>query len=326
MDKQLDQIHLIMETFNTIDIDSRTDFVQIEEDIIITISSIYNQQHNTYTNISSIDFGDCEGNIKKKYNLPQNSTIYVLKIDVFIAGNKIPKVEYELYYPFNGKNFTLLDISVCENDIIDIYIPINISSDELGKYDPESDFFNDVCTSKTSENGTDKPLVDRREDFINNNLTICEEDCSISMYDESQNKVKCSCLIKTKIPLLSDIKIDKKRFLKNFVDIKNLMNINLIKCIHLLFNLENLFYNSANYMDTFLFIFSFIAIIVFTQKSYIGVKDKIKTIFEQRKKEIQKKEDKINPNNNNNKIKYLIKKQEMKILAGEEKHKIEVHK
>lgn len=212
MDKQLEQIHVIMENFNTTDIDSGTNFVQIEEDIIITISSIYNQQHNTYTNISSIDFGDCEGNINKKYNLPQNSTIFVLKIDVFIAGNKIPKVEYELYYPFNGKNFTLLDISVCENDVIDIYIPINISSDELGKYDPESDFYNDVCTLYTSENGTDKPLVDRREDFINNNLTICEEDCSVSMYDESQNKVKCSCLIKTKIPLLSDIKIKIEKY------------------------------------------------------------------------------------------------------------------
>ena len=56
--------------------------------------------------------------MKQEYGLPNNSYIYILKVDVLPPGAKSPKVEYELYYPLNGTNLTLLNMSICKNDKI----------------------------------------------------------------------------------------------------------------------------------------------------------------------------------------------------------------
>ena len=48
----------------------------------------------------------------------------------------------------------------------------------------------------TSDNGLDEPLEDRRNDYKNNNLSICEENCDFTYYNSSTKKVKCSCFTK----------------------------------------------------------------------------------------------------------------------------------
>ena len=47
---------------------------------------------------------------------------------------KIPKVEYEVYYPFlNHSNFTKLNLTLCKGEKIKISIPVKIN-DILDKY------------------------------------------------------------------------------------------------------------------------------------------------------------------------------------------------
>ena len=173
-----------MKNYNTSIIDSGIDYTVGLENAIYTLTSTHNQKNNKYYNISHIRLDECEEKMKQEYGLPNNSYIYILKVDVLPPGAKSPKVEYELYYPLNGTNLTLLNMSICKNDKIDIYLPTNISKEELYKYNPKSDFYNDICNTHTSESGTDIILNDRRNEFIDNNMTVCEEDCELTDFNK----------------------------------------------------------------------------------------------------------------------------------------------
>ena len=88
-------------------------------------------------------------------------------------------------------------MTVCENTKIDIYLPTNISKEELYKHNPKSDFYNDICKTHTSESGTDIILNDRRNEFVDKNMNLCEEDCELTnfdnkIYNTTYNRVKCT--------------------------------------------------------------------------------------------------------------------------------------
>ena len=122
---------------------------------------------------------------------------------------KIPKIEYEVYYQLFSEQLIKLNLKYCLNTKIDILIPVSIK-DDIDKYNPSSCYYNDFCTKATSESGTDISLYDRRNLFIENNMSLCEEDCDLTDYDHITEKVKCSCLIKINLPFIDDIKFDKK--------------------------------------------------------------------------------------------------------------------
>ena len=296
----LEEFHSIINNFNTTEIERGIDFIHKEDNTIFTFTTSANQRNNKYYNVTIIDLGECEKNIRKEYNISEKEYIYILKIDIYLPGALYPKIEYELYFPLDGKNLTLLNLTVCENVPFDIYLPVNLSKSDLDKYNAQSRFYNDICYTHTSDNGTDIPLKDRRKDFIDNNLSICEEDCQLADYNENTKSAKCTCPTKIKLPIISEVKIDKQRFLKNFIDIKNTINIKLLKCIYLLFDVNNILKNFANYIGIFLFVFSIISLFIFTFKSYRKIKAFITIIYKHRKSKNQekKKNDKNNQNKN----------------------------
>ena len=89
----------------------------------------------------------------------------------------------------------------------------------MDKYNSSSDYYNDICSKTTSESGTDISLIDRRNEFVDNNMSLCEENCELIDYDYTKEKAKCSCDVKLSIPSNYDIKFNKKDFLKSFIDI-----------------------------------------------------------------------------------------------------------
>ena len=96
---------------------------------------------------------------------------------------KIPKMDYEIYYPFNNdNNLTKLEINLCKGTKIEISIPVKIN-DNLDKYNPKSGYYNDICYKATSESGTDIILKDRKNEFVENNMTLCEENCDLIDYN-----------------------------------------------------------------------------------------------------------------------------------------------
>ena len=104
---------LFNEGFDTNYIDKGNDYLLHSKKISYTITSTSNQIKNKYNNISTINLNECEKELKKQYNIPNNSSIYILKIDNYIYT--IPKIEYELYYPFSLNNLTKLNLSICKN-------------------------------------------------------------------------------------------------------------------------------------------------------------------------------------------------------------------
>ena len=144
-----------------------------------------------------------------------------------------------------------------------------------------------------SENGTDKPLKDRQNVFIKNNMSICEEDCDFTKYDNETKKAICSCFTKVTLPLISEIKDDKIKLLDNFKDIRNIANFKMISCINLLFDKNNIFKNSANYMLIILLVLSIISVFVFCFHNYKKIKNYITQFLIQKKNNVN-----IRENNN----------------------------
>ena len=323
IDVYLEEFRTEIISYNTKKIDIGHDYFRSEENVVYTLTSTRNQNNNKYFNVSSIELNECYNRIIKQYGLQNNSNIYILKVDILLPGTKIPKVEYELYYPLNGTNLTLLNMSVCENTKIDIYLPTNISKEELYKHNPKSDFYNDICKTHTSESGTDIILNDRRNEFVDKNMNLCEEDCELTnfdnkIYNTTYNRVKCTCNTKINLPKLSKVKIDKAKLLNNFKDIKNMINISLLKCFKLLFDLNNIHKNYANYMMIFLFTLSIISIFFFIFKDYFHIKIIIKTILKEKFVN-----NKIYAKNNNIKEKLDVKKNKNKneyMKIGKNKH------
>ena len=70
-------------------------------------------------------------------------------------------------------------------------------------------------------------------------MGICEDECDFISYNYETQKAVCSCNIKTEIPLINNIKVDKETLLKSFIDINNIANIQILKCYKIVFQKNN---------------------------------------------------------------------------------------
>ena len=99
-----------------------------EGSIKYTITTTSNQQNTDKNkNNTTINLGQCESKLKDNYNISENDTLYILKIDINLEGLKIPKIEYEVYYPLYNKTLSTLNLSICKYTKINLSIPIDIS-------------------------------------------------------------------------------------------------------------------------------------------------------------------------------------------------------
>ena len=196
----------------------------------------------------------------------------------------IPKIEYEVYYPLFNKGLIQLNLTECKNKKIDISIPVSIKED-LNKYNQSSDYYNDLCSKTTSESGTDITLKDRKNIFIDKNMTLCEENCDLIDYNYTSKKAKCSCDIKIKVPLIEEIRIDKDKLKKSFTDIKNIGNFKLMKCYKIVFNKNCIKKNYGFYIYIFIYILFFVCLILFYLKYYLYIENEINEISNIKKQE-----------------------------------------
>ena len=221
--------------------------------------------------------------------------MYILQVISEEEGMKIPKIEYEVYYPlYSIKNLTKLDLSLCQGSKIEISIAVKIAvkiDDDLDKYNASSDYYNDICSKTTSESGTDISLKDRKNEFVDNNMTLCEENCDLTGYNHEKAKAKCSCDIKVSMPENYDIKFDKKDYLKSFIDVKNFANLNILKCYKIVFQIKSLIKNYGFFILSFILLLYFITLFIFIFKSYKRLKKDVIKIINYKNLENEKKEE-----------------------------------
>jgi len=238
---------------------NQSDIIKILNNTIYEITSSFNQNHKDYVSVSSIKLGECEKILKDKNLISYNETLIIFKTDIFKKDLLIPLIEYEI---FNPQTKEILDLDHCKNaDIdVDIHIPVTINNNIIFKYEPENPYYSDFCNSYNNENKIDITLYDRKEEFNNNHLSLCINNCKFKKYDSINNKVICSCKIQKRISLFSDINIDDLEY--KFENKKSFTNLEVLKCIKLVFSKEGFKKNIGNYL-TLIIIFVYISFAIY---------------------------------------------------------------
>ena len=249
--------------------------------IIIRSTDDSNDEEDKALNISKIYLGECEDSIRELYKIPKNKSLYLFQLEIKQEDYQIPKIEYEIYYPDKSGSLIELNLSICENTKIGIMVPVSMKGDiDIDKVNAKSGFYNDICYTYTSTNGTDVPFSARKEEFIKNNLTLCEEDCEFIDYDYFYQKAICSCRVKTNSTFkIKGTVINKEKLLTSFTDIKNIMNIKVLKCINLIFTLDAYKKNYANLILIAIILLYFVTLFIFCFKDYPNLKKTIDMII-----------------------------------------------
>ena len=199
-----------------------------EKHIKFHITSTENQKNKIYENISSISLGECENELKNFYNIDENDFLLIFKIEYYIPEFLVPIIEYEVY---NSKTKERLDLINCKkNNKVNISIPVKIDEENIFKYNPNSPYYTDKCFSYTTDNNTDITLNDRKNEYNEKNLAICENNCSFVEYKKETKSVLCECDIKNTLSKMFDIISNKNELFNKFFDIKKISNIDFIFC------------------------------------------------------------------------------------------------
>ena len=274
-------ISSLISEFNSTKTDNSEDKQIEENEKTIILTNTENQKKNEKNNYISMDLGDCENILKNHYHIPMNASLFILQLISKEEGMKIPKMEYEVYYPLNNnKDLDKLNLTLCEGTKVEISISININGTlDLDLFDPNSEYYNDICTVTTSELGTDITLKDRRNEFIKKNMSLCEENCELVDYNKETKKVKCSCDLKSSINSNFDTIFNKDDFLKSFTDVKNLLNLNIMKCFKVTLKIKNIKNNYGFFIMLFILILYFITLFTFPKFSFKKLKKEIKRII-----------------------------------------------
>ena len=303
--------------------------MKIGENAFISILTTESQNNNSNSNMSMIDLGECENDLKKVYKI--NEPLLIIKMDYFPNDTFIPMVEYEVYNPIT---LELLDLSLCTNNSdIKINFPVTIDDSSLFKHDPNSEYYKSICYIYTTEYGTDIIVEDRQKEFGDKNLSLCENNCEYKGYNADSKLSNCICKIKNKMRTITQIKNNPNNLLNEFTskDIsKSLFNFKFLKCAGSLFTTNGLKINISNYIFIAIFVYFIFSIFTFRKFGYAYIKNEIQDIMvikEQEElkrinKKAQQETENIYNNNNNNNANPLKKSRTDSIKNNESKKNI----
>ena len=235
------------------------------------INNLKGKNNNT-NKFSVIDLGECGNLLKKHYHINQNISLIIVKFEKLTNKSSERSLQYEVYEPYNK---TKLNLSICENVNIDIYVPLVLSEktqnlyDELKElgydlFDINSPFYQDICTPYKSSNGTDVSLNDRVNYFYNNEETTCQSNCKFSDYLMESQYLKCDCdIVSSDIDTKNTKKFDAKKIYQSFFQVLKYSNYKVLKCSKLTLSINSVTKNFGSILTivyfliycTFLFIY-----------------------------------------------------------------------
>ena len=143
------------------------------------------------------------------------------------------------------------------------------------------DMTNDICTPFTNENGNDVLLNERRTDYFNENINICDKDCTFSHYDPQTKMYTCKCKIQivgkesgengTKT---QDTYVNKT-LPESFYKMQKNSNIEVIKCSSQVFSSSGQKKNFGSYCLITCFAGFLVTVIVY----FVNGKESLNLIF-----------------------------------------------
>ena len=238
------------------------DLIHLTNNTLYQITSSFNLNNNN--NISSLNLDECEVVLREKYNIEEDSYLIIFKIEQYFEELNIPIIQYEI---FNSEDNQKLDLSCCinNNKKLNLTIPISINDNISYKYDPNNNYYNDLCYTYITESGTDISLYDRKEEY-NNNYYLCQKNCSFIKYDFNNKIVICSCQIKDGFEFEEEI--IKEKLISKLINKKSYSSINVLKCFKLIISKTGLMNNYGNYLLIFIIIIYIAVMFIFCFKEY----------------------------------------------------------
>ena len=233
-----------------------------------------------------IDLSSCQEILKKKYGLPKEEDLLIIKADIPFQFNLTEFFLTETYYQiFSYSLGAILPLSVCKEEgvFVEITKPlissaltqpsnllksktISVLTNGYDVFDTNSPFYNDICTPYTNENGNDVLLDLRRKDYYNENMSLCNNGCKLVGYNIKSMVYTFRCNIRTTPDESAEVYkgIIPERFLhKNFKNLSNnRTNIALLKCASNVFSFKGQTKNFGSYILIINFA-SFVGILLF---------------------------------------------------------------
>ena len=283
----------LTEIINEIEIGKKYQIIGSDYDI--KISPINDQ----FTEGTKVNFTECENILKKGNNLPEDSKLNILKIEINQENKQIlnNKIEYVIF----DENKNRLDLSECKNIKIEIRYEINNSTklnfsmisyyydQGIDIFNINDSFFNDICYP-FSNNKSDVILKDRISD-IYQNYSLCEKNCTYDYIEVDSNEIVCQCPVKQEV----STQVDEVEF----VDILKMTivnsNVAVIKCYNLVFTSENKSNNIGFCFFLILLIIQLIEAIYYFIKRQKPVTDFIRNEMVKNNYIIAKSKDKSDP-------------------------------
>ena len=315
-----------------------------KQNIICQISTLEDQKKNNIENVSSIDLGECEDILREKYNISEDESFLVIKIDIRNENLEIIYVQYEIYHPITKVK---LNMDYCKDIKIVVQVPVNLEEYTISLYESLNEygynlfdsgdaFYNDICTIYTSQNGTDMLLEDRKKEIfsLSGNITMCQIGCDFVSYNKTTKKAKCNCEVQINSTETDETKLDysNKEIASNFLKTLKNSNFLVLKCYKLCF--KNFIQNKGQIVMSIIYV-SFITLLIIyfikdrksitayiytiinsilkieKEKNTIKIAEGEKKKVFKKKKKIKKKKKKIIKNNNSeilNNINNIINK------------------
>ena len=256
-------------------IEQETNIIQRDNNITYQISTVTSQYS---ANLSKVSLEKCESILKDVYSLDKDEKLILLKLEHNIESFKIPIIEYQLF----TKDGQKLNLSYCDNIPEKVSIPVNINENEEFIHNPYSRFYQDKCYPYTSEYDTDLTIYDRKNDFNEKFLSLCEKNCIYLGYNNTNKEVNCECKTKIDFPKNTTTEFNLKELLFQFIDIKKYSNIFVITCTKVLFTSEGFKHNFGSNYNIAIFADIIIMGILFVKKGYHSFQVKINDIIDRK--------------------------------------------
>ena len=271
---------------------SQENIIIREENFIIQLSKYEDQYNSKIKDISSIDLGECENKLKKSKNIPSSQQLIILKTDIKITELSTTYVLYEVYHPLTLEK---LNLSVCINDEIIIDIPAELDSNIKKLYNSlkesgynlfngNDSFYEDICTTYTSEKQTDILLSDRKKDIYieGQSQIICQKGCKLSSYDSTNHKARCDCSVsieEIKEFSFHNLFVDNNTIENSFYEAITHSNFHVVKCYKLIFIFSRIIKNIGEILMAFVFLIFIILIIIYCVKGTEYIKKYINFVL-----------------------------------------------
>ena len=241
---------------------------------------------NAVNNLSIIDLGECETVLRNTYHINENDSLIFIKNEYKSSKASEKKVDFEVYEPYNK---TKLNLSICDETSINLYIPMELSDKNKNIYEQMKEsgydmfnlsdpFYQDVCTPFDSGNGTDILLSDRIDYIYNNDDTLCQSNCQFSQYSMESKYMNCSCSTNENAnnDNNKNDKFSAKKIYESFYDVLKYSNYDIIKCFDIISDIKVITINIGSILVISYFSLYLVCFFIFIFRGIIPLKIKLR--------------------------------------------------